>query len=422
MSTGSVETIATDAKDRSYRALLGVPGLPQAVLAMVLGRVGEAMLPVALVLTALTVYESPPLAGLLTFMTVFPGLVSAPLIGVLIDRYGRIRLIRIDYVVGTGLTLLIAALLLTSRLEAVLLLALTLVLGVTQMFSDAGTRSLFADMVPDHLWERVNAADSVGYQLAWIAGPPLAAILFSIWGASVAFFGVSIAFGIAAVAIRGLHDTARPQAESTDLLRSARGGLAYVWRNRTLRGMAASVSITNICFGTVLILVPILIVNEVAADEGFVGIAFAVAGIMGAVSAVFFGRMNTVGRERILVAVGCAGMALTAALLLPVERAEPAVALAWILGTMVVFGVTNGIWDIGIFTLRQRRTDPAMVGRAFAISMALNQSGYPIGAAIGGFLAATSIDSAIAVAVVVGCIGTFMAVALLPGDSTAPAA
>ena len=52
--------------DRSYRALLSVPGLPQAVLAMVLGRIGESMLPVALVLTALEVYDSPALAGGLT--------------------------------------------------------------------------------------------------------------------------------------------------------------------------------------------------------------------------------------------------------------------------------------------------------------------------------------------------------------------
>ena len=81
---------------------------------------------------------------------------------------------------------------------------------------------------------------------------------------------------------------------------------------------------------------------------------------------------------------------------------------------MIVFGLSGGVWDIGLFTLRQRRTDPAMVGRAFAISMALNQSGFPIGAALGGWLAATSVDSAIAVGVVFGCIGTVLAVAMLP--------
>ncbi len=409
----------TDADDRSYRALLAVPQLRQALIAMVLGRVGEAMLPVALVLTALTLYDSPPLAGLLSLLTVLPGLIAAPVVGALIDRFGRIRVIRVDYVVGAALTLLIAALTTTSRPETAALLGITLVLGITQMFSDAGTRSLFADTVPDHLWERVNAADSVGYQVAWIGGPPLAAILFSIWGAPVAFAGVAIAFGLATWAVRGLHDVSRSTADSTDILRSARSGLAYVWRNRTLRGLAASVSITNVCFGVITILVPILIVDEIAADEGLVGIAFALAGIVGVVTAVLVGRVDTLGRERSLIIVASAGMVLTAALLLPVETASEAVAVAWIIGSMVAFGISNGVWDIGIFTLRQRRTDPAMIGRAFAISMALNQSGFPIGAAIGGLLAATSIDAAIALGVAFGCVGTVLAIALLPRGTEA---
>jgi hypothetical protein len=39
--------------------------------------------------------------------------------------------------------------------------------------------------------------------------------------------------------------------------------------------------------------------------------------------------------------------------------------------------------DIALFTMRQRRTDPAWIGRAFAVSMALNFVGFPIGAATG---------------------------------------
>ena len=46
--------------------------------------------------------------------------------------------------------------------------------------------------------------------------------------------------------------------------------------------------------------------------------------------------------------------------------------------------------------------------------MALNQSGYPIGAAVGGLLIATSIDSAVTVAVVMACLGTILAILLLP--------
>jgi MFS family permease len=409
-----MEALAPEPADRSYRALLRTPDLRRALLAMLLGRVGEAMLPVALVLTALTLYESPPLAGLLTALTVFPGLVAAPVIGALLDRFGRVRLIRLDYVVGMTLTALIAVLILVGLPHPAILVSLTLVLGVTQMFSDAGTRSLFADSVPDHLWERVNAVDSTGYQLAWITGPSLAAVLFSVAGASVAFAGAAIAFSLATWAILGLREASRSSPESMPILRLARSGLEYVWRNPTLRGIAASVSVTNICFGIVTILVPILIVDTLAADEGYVGLAFAIVGLMGVVGAVLFGRANTLGKEWMLVVGPSAGITVAAALLLPADSAVPAVGLGWVFGAMVIFGFSGGAWDIGIFTLRQRRTDPAMVGRAFAISMALNQSGYPIGAALGGWLAATSIDSAIGVAIAAGCAGTALAVLMLP--------
>jgi len=422
MGKRSVKALATDPEERSYRALLRAPHLGPALFAMLLGRVGGAMLPVALVLTALTLYQSPPLAGFLSFLTVFPGLVAAPVIGALIDRFGRVRLIRIDYAVGAALTLLIAALAFASPPETSVLLGLTLVLGITQMFSDAGMRSLFADIVPNHLWERVNAADSSGYQVAWIAGPPLAAILFSIGGASVTFLGVAVAFGLATLGLHRVRETSRPMPESIDIVRSARSGVGYVWRNSTLRGLAASVSVTNVCFGVVTVLVPIILVDELATDPIFVGLAFAVAGVLGVVAAVLFGRVNTAGRERLLIVLASAGVTLSAALLLAAATAHAAVAVPWIFGSMIVFGLSGGIWDIGVFTLRQRRTDPRMVSRAFAISMALNQSGFPIGAAVGGWLAATSIDSAIAVGVAFGCVGTALAVALLPRDATMPAA
>ena len=57
-----------------------------------------------------------------------------------------------------------------------------------------------------------------------------------------------------------------------------------------------------------------------------------------------------------------------------------------ILGAMAFQGLLNGPMDVAMFTLRQRQTDPAWMGRAFAVSMSLNFLGYPVGAAIGGVL------------------------------------
>jgi predicted MFS family arabinose efflux permease len=69
--------------------------------------------------------------------------------------------------------------------------------------------------------------------------------------------------------------------------------------------------------------------------------------------------------------------------------------------------------DIALFTVRQRRTDPAWMGRAFAVSMAFNYLGMPVGAALAGLLADRSIETAILVLGVGGSILAAIAAAVL---------
>jgi MFS family permease len=385
---------------------------------MQLGRIGQAMLPIVLVLYALDDYGSPPLAGLLTFLTVFPGLLAAPLLGALLDRYGRVLAIRVDYVTGATLTGLLGVLVLGGRPDALIVMALSLVIGVTQIFSDAGFRSLFAHLAPSHLWERVNAADSIGYQLAFIVGPPVAAATFAILGAAVAFLALAGLYAISILSLIGLREPQRaptdPSGVTSGVIAETLEGVAYVWRNQTLRAIGSSVSVANIGFGIVTILVSVVIVDVLSADPTFVGIAFAVAGVLGVVAAVFFGRVDTLDRERWLIVAAHVGIALSAVLLVPAPQAGMAVGVGLVVVAMALLGFSGGVWDIGIFTLRQRKTDPQLMGRAFATSMALNQSGFPIGAAIGGWLAASSVSVAIWVAVAFGVAGTLLALVLLP--------
>jgi len=103
-----------------------------------------------------------------------------------------------------------------------------------------------------------------------------------------------------------------------------------------------------------------------------------------------------------------AGMTVALALLL----VSPT--LAMIVAVMAISGFFNGPMDVALFTLRQRRTDPAWMGRAFAVSMSLNFSGYPLGAVIGGILVAYGTTPAILAAVVFGVLGTMFAAILLP--------
>ncbi|MBA2488754.1 MAG: hypothetical protein H0V36_05435, partial [Chloroflexi bacterium] len=54
-------------EDRSYRALIAIPDLGRVVLSMQLARIAQAMIGVAIVLFTLAEYDSPALAGIVTF-------------------------------------------------------------------------------------------------------------------------------------------------------------------------------------------------------------------------------------------------------------------------------------------------------------------------------------------------------------------
>src|SRR5688572_12610601 len=223
--------------DRSYRALLRVPTLGRVLISMQIARVAQSMVGVALVLFTLDRYGSPAFAGLVTFASVFPGLLISPIAGALLDRHGRIRLVLLDYLVALAAMVVVGALALADLLPGPLLLLIALIGSLTSILSHVGLRSLFPILVPEPLWERVNAVDSNGYVAATIIGPPIAATLVALVGGATALLAIGAAFGIAAFVLFGVPDPPSPIVSTGRIVADAWAGVAYTWRNRTLRGL-----------------------------------------------------------------------------------------------------------------------------------------------------------------------------------------
>jgi hypothetical protein len=150
--------------------------------------------------------------------------------------------------------------------------------------------------------------------------------------------------------------------------------------------------------------------------QEMVGYMFGLMGAFGVVSAFLSGRLRTEGREKLLIVLPAFGFTAATALLLWPAGLLP-IALAMALG-----GLVNGPMDIAMFTLRQRRTDPAWMGRAFTVSMNLNFSGFPIGAALAGVLVGVSIEVAIVFGVIANLAGAVLAQLLIPGGAEGDAA
>ena len=167
-------------------------------------------------------------------------------------------------------------------------------------------------------------------------------------------------------------------------------------------------------WGCLAIAVPVLLLGRLHQGPATVGYLWGVMGAAGIVSALLTGRIRMAGRERRLMvaSVLACGVAMAA---LPLAGSVVVVAVA-----MFAIGFVNGPFDVALFTLRQRRTDPARFGRVFAVSMSLNMVGGPIGSATAGPLIGWSLDAALWAAVVVTLLAAIFPIATIPAKDEPP--
>ena len=402
--TGSIEP--------SYAALVRVPGFARVVLGTLLARLGGAMWEIVLVLFVLQRYRSPSLAGVAVLLAIFPGLALSPIAGALLDRQGRVRLMIFDYAVTAGLLATIVALSLGHRLPPPLLLVIVSVLGVSNILSITGARSLFPLMLPRPLWDRANGLDSSMYSLTAVFGPALAGILVARFGPEA---GLLVTGGVAAIACVSLIGVKEPIARSDSsgsLIGDAWAALLYVLRHRSLRGLAITLFLANLGFGVIPVGIPVLVLQHLHGSAATVGQIFAVVGLAGLVAGLLVGRLSTEGRERQLVALAIAIQVPTLVLLAFTGSLPIVFAIA------VVAGAAGSVINVSIFALRQRRTDPAWFGRAFAVSMSFNFAGAPIGSALSGPLLEHSIALPLLLGAAITVLAVVAALTLIPSDAS----
>ncbi|HET7419524.1 MAG TPA: MFS transporter [Candidatus Dormibacteraeota bacterium] len=374
-----------------YVDLLRVRGFPGLVVSQLLGRVAGQMLRIGLVLFVLARYGSPQLAGAATFLLLLPGLLVAPIAGALLDRHGRTRLITVDYVVAAAALFSVAALSARHMLAPPLLLAICALASLTGPLSWAGLRSMFPSVVPGHLWERANALDSSSDVLASIIGAPLGGLLVAYVGPEWELAATAALFTGAGLAMLRVRDPS-PKHRTEGVLAQAWSGLGYVLGNRSLVGLAATFIVFGVGWGCVVIAMPVLVLGRLHESAAVVGYIWGAMGVAGFASILVVGRLKTAGRERQLMAGSLVAIAVAMGLL-PLASSIFVVVVG-----LLATAVAETPFDIAFLTLRQRRTDPAAFGRMFAISMALNQLGSPIGSALAGALIAWSLTGTLWVA------------------------
>jgi MFS family permease len=393
----------------SYRGLLAAADMRALLAAACLSRLAGRMFALAIVLTALAYTGSPVIAGWLAFAAVAPGLVVSPLAGALIDRIGSTWAIAVDIVASA---VCVAALAVADRMNMAsvpVLIVLTGLFSLTSPLGAAGIRALLPRLVPAQALDRANALDTATHGMADVVGPALAGLLVASGGPRLALWSIACAYAAAALCIGRIRRPRGRLPTLRALFGHAFDGLRRVVQQPTLRGLAVSYALYEVTWGMLVVIVPVCTLRQLDARRSdlVAGLLWAGLGLVGGTAALVAGHVRTVGRERSVMTIG---MLVTAFAAWPIAAEFGLIGLMF--GMMLV-GAMAGPIDVGVLTLRQRRTDPAELGRVLSVSMSLNMAGGPLGSALAGILVTWSLPATFACMALASILAA-AAVALIP--------
>ena len=354
--------------------------------AQTVSSLGDGVTYAALPLLALTLTRNPMALAVITAAGTLPWLLFGVLGGALVDRWDRRRTMWVTDAARAVLLAIPAAAAALDMLSIPLLAALAFLLGLGGLFFDTAATAYLPDLLgrdPAQL-ERANARLR-GAQTAasGFAGPPAGSALLTL-GRSVPLITDAVSFALSALLVRSLPAAPRPEPEVREsLLRQARAGASYVFRDRLLLGLALRPAVGNIAFlavETVLALFARERLGIAAFGFGLLLTAEATGGLLGAGIASFLGRRLGTGTALTCTAT-IEGLAIFGLASAP---------NAYVAGlALAVCGAGMGATMVLGPSLRQAIVPAHLMGRVASTSRMLAMCAAPFGAFLGGWLATT---------------------------------
>ncbi|MFF9026245.1 MFS transporter [Streptomyces iakyrus] len=353
--------------------------------AAVLSSFGDALRTAALPLLAVTLTDDPLLIASVTACGYLPWIVFGLLGGAVADRVDRRRAM---WMVDALRGLLVAAFAVAVALGHAsigLLIVLAFALTTLQTLFDNAATALLPALVDRDGLGSANARLMTGQRVAGgLLGGPVVPLLLAA-GVAVPFAADAVTFLVAAALIATLPAPVpdrEPRPAGSTLRREIAEGLRVLTRDKALRALCTATALCNIGMGALVATLVILVTGWL--DAGNTGYAVATTaytvgslagGAAGGRLVARFGRMRLV-----LVA----GTAQTAALLV-MGSVRSMVALV---AALAVFGFMGMVWNVNTMTLMQQRSPAELLGRVSSAFRTLAVAGTPVGALLGGAVAA----------------------------------
>ena len=368
------------------------------IAASAVSNLGDGMALVAFPWIASLLTREPVLIGLVGTSVQLAWIGGPLIVGPLIDRALRLRLIRTSLIVQSAIAGVLGGVMLVGfdlgdwqlddgagYLGIAVLIAAVVALGIAEVVRDLGAEALLPEITSKASLERSNSRLLTAELIASrFVGQPLGGLLLTV-GASIPLLLDSLSFLASAVLLSPLKETrtAVDQGTATAKATITEGleGLRWLWNFRVLRSMTLALAWTNLMSG-IAVAILVLYVQEVlhlgSVQYGALLTAGAVGGVLGGL-----------GADRLLswlgpgpVTIACIIAKALAYWVLTISGSVLGAGIA-----LAVLGASTLPWSVASRSLRQRLTPSDLLGRVSGAHRSLNFGAIPIGMLLGGGIA-----------------------------------
>jgi predicted MFS family arabinose efflux permease len=326
--------------------------------------------------------DRPSDVALIAVFRWLPYLFAGPIVGVLIDRLPRLRVLRVALASMAGGAVVVGVLALTDRLEIWHLYAYTSFSGLTWTVDVPARRAYLRGVVGRRLTTLALALDQVTWHSGLLIGANLAGLLLDDINAGWVFVGVAAAVLLSLPFLRGLPRLSLAASSKTEpVLRSLLEGVRFVRSSRTLVGVLCLVAITNLFGFGFEAMTPVFAEDVLHASAARFGLLMSAQGLGSVLGGLMLIRFAPRVRRHAFVLMGVVIANHVASILLALS--------VWYSASftvLVIAGISGNFFAIMSTSIFLLLTPDAMRGRVLGIHIFVIGC-YPLGIFVLGRLA-----------------------------------
>nr|WP_082534634.1 MFS transporter [Nonomuraea pusilla] len=382
------------------RAPKGMPAFTVIWVGQLVSMMGSATSGFALSLWVYQETGSVARFGVSLICGFLPGIVAAPLAGVVIDRWNRRTvLLAADGAAGLAMGGVVLAYTL-GDLQVWQVYAFQAVASLCAAFQWPALTAAISALVPRQHLGRANGLIGTGQAIAELSAPLLGAVLLSGpgLGAVVVMDFASFGCAVLTLAVVRIPDVPAERETARSLGHEIALGWRYILARRGLLGLLVFFAICNFATGGVTVLVTPLVLSVAPVTTlGLIGTIGGAGMLAGGLLMSIWGGGSARRVPLIVVAAAAGGGLLVAAGAWPGVVVFGVVSFAYFLCIPVVNASSQTIWQV--------KVEPALQGRVFSARRMIAQSCVPIAYLLIGALAETGAGRA---AFLLSCLGVLM--------------